>query len=130
MVGGITLQWSVQRGIAHALLLVRRTKEEIALLKKEMHNTLSYWTKRKAHLNQQLLVFQGEEQTAYTRGAQCLLNKLLWEAEFHLSKARGAFELALDHDESLSADSVVYVDADEDSDASFDDADSDYFLDP
>lgn len=117
------IPWNMQRSIVQALLLVRRTSEELNLLKQEMECVLTYWRVRKEKIAVQVLRY-GAIGDVLSQGAQALLRKLLWEAEIHHAKATVAFSpILICQDQSQ----VTHLHQDFESDSS--DSDSDAYED-
>ena len=97
--------------------------QEITLLEQDMQNVISYWEKRKQCINSQL---QSIEVTGigvselFNRGAVCLLQKRLWEAELFYNDALSSFYSVINvtsHSNTGSNDvSQSFSDDDSDSD--------------
>ena len=83
----ISIPWSMQRKISQAYLLMKRTKEELCLLREEMQQVIAYWELYIDKLAGALLNYAGDESQA-GQGAKALLHKLVWKAEFNLTKAK------------------------------------------
>ena len=82
----------VKQAVVQNYLLIQRSSEELMLLDQEMHNTLQYFEKRMVCIKAKIEdLNQAEEQTCYSRGAVCLLSKLLTKVMYQLIIAIGQF---------------------------------------
>lgn len=117
-----SVPWSLKRSIAQAHLMVRRTNEEIHLLREEMERVIQYWKLHKEKLTATVNLYSASEcvQDALSLGAQALLRRLVWEAEIHLGKATAAFTPILT---SISESTVDFYSDSDDSDLQSDDDD-------
>ena len=117
------LPWSVQRSISQAFLVFKRASEEMDLLKKDMERVLSYWKERHKCIERQISAFQSINSDLYSRGAQSLLGKLMWETQVMWDKSNDLFTLVLT---SIDTD-YLQIPADDDCDEYEDsDSESDY----
>ena len=100
--------WTVQRNIAQAFLLMKRSSEEMVLLKEDMQRVQLYWAKRQKYIQNQINSLSDE--TFYNQGLRSLLRKAMWETEYNLEKSKILFS-------SLSAetdDESVFPDDNDD----------------
>lgn len=115
-----TVPFAVQKDIIQAYLCIKRANEELELLEKEMLNYLAYWSDRQQCINDCLKLYSNKTDL-FCKGAQCLLKKLLSEAELHLSRGTLCFSEVIRLDvvppSSCSIDWINHSDSDE-SDAS------------
>ena len=72
-----------------ALVMVRRSEEELLLLRDDMLATIKYWFDQVTSITNMLGQLYYED--LYTRGAKCLLEHLKWEAELHYHRTTVAF---------------------------------------
>lgn len=113
-----SIPWSLKRNISQAFLLLKRTEEELCLLKEEMQHVLHYWEVQKDKITAALVVYSDNDGS--NRGARALLHKLLWEAELNLARASATFSPIL-------INSSI-PDSDSESDDSLDSSDDESYL--
>lgn len=133
-----TVPSNTQRDIVESYLLFRRSNEELQLLKQEMHNVISYWTRRIGCITTQLQHMENVETDSdtFSKGVKCLFTKLLWEAELSYKRAVSSLSPIITNTPALAShptcslsntESNVDVDNDdEDDDSSDEDSGDDY----
>lgn len=115
-----SIPYKMKKDIIQALLLTRRSKEELELLRNEMCDTVSYWSLRTECIANKITEFDQDD--IFSRGARCLLTKLKTEADLMLLNATTAFEVPMhnitetshSHDDVESSDSDTSYDTDSD----------------
>ena len=118
----------LKQSIVQNYLLVQRSSEELKLLDQDMHNTLLYFKLRAICLKTKI-EHLSEEQTCFSKGAVCLLSKLLDKVNFQLLFATSQFsefiEVSSESPVLPSQDSCELVAWSDSSDESDSDSDSD-----
>ena len=117
----------LKQSIVQNYLLVQRSSEELKLLDQDMHNTLLYFKQRAICLKTKI-EHLSEEQTCFSKGAVCLLSKLLDKVNFQLLFATSQFsefiEVSSESPVLPSQDSCELVAWSDSSDESDSDSDS------
>lgn len=78
-----------KKDIIHSFLLLKRSAEEMSMLKLEMKETLNYWLQRIDIIKIFLSNIESEDQ--FARGSQCLLMRMLSECQCHYDRAYSYF---------------------------------------
>ena len=95
----LAVTWSKKKELIQAYLLLKRSKEELALFEKEGLNTVHYWFKLKSAINKHLLSLKPCDK--YSVGVIALLKTRLSIAEHHHSACKAVFA-SIDRDDDDS----------------------------
>lgn len=90
-VGSEQIPWKVKQEVVQAYLMMKRSGEEMQLLKADMTSTLQYWLLRRLIITSKLNELDSVQEDLYLRGVKCLLEQLRWEAELHHHRATVLF---------------------------------------
>ena len=87
----------IKQTVIHNYLQFQRSAEELQILRQDMHNTLQYHQQRVSCLQVKIKQLNhADEQTPFTKGAICLLSKLLDKVTIQLLCTVGAFAEFID----------------------------------
>lgn len=89
------IPWALKRSTAQALLVMKRSKEEIELLRQEMRNVINYWKHRQRCITD--FISEQSDTSRFDRGARSLLLKSMWESEVMLEKSTVTFAPVFAH---------------------------------
>lgn len=74
-----SVPYKMKKDIIQAFMLMKRSKEELELLKDDMCASVSYWFSRTECIANRMAELDQDDN--FSRGARCLLTKLKWEAD-------------------------------------------------
>ena len=85
------IPWKVKEEISQAFIMIQQSNEELVMLKADMLSTIAYWFERRTSIASKLDELKCLRENPYLRGAKCLLNRMVLEAELHYRKAAAMF---------------------------------------
>ena len=125
-----SIPWKTREEIIQASLTMKRSEEELQILKSDMICTVHYWFHRIETIANKLKALEHSPDTLYIRGAKNMLRKMKTDAELQCQKATSLFSVFVAIPSDVTIEGLVSsIEADEsDSESEYDteEEDSDY----
>ena len=121
--GDGTVPFNVKSEAIQSYLLLKRSEEEIKLLRQDLSNAIDYYERKQQLLSERVKqLLHKESLSIYHKGTICLLTLHSWKIELAISKLK-SIRTDFQHGSSLESGDIQLNSDDSDSDTS--DADSD-----
>ena len=123
-----SIPWKTREEIIQTSLTMKRSEEELQILKSDMICTVQYWFHRIETIVNKLKALEYSPDTLYIRGAKNMLRKMKTDAELQCQKATSLFSVFVAIPSDVTIEGLVSsIEADEsDSESDTEEEDSDY----